>query len=88
MFGDATFAEATFADFFTGLPNISWTFRKGRTVVIAITPSDGGSIVTGIIPRYLRTSVEAILPESGSIVSYLDNRIIRTNVTAIKGRDS
>ena len=78
MFGDATFAEATFADFFTGLPSISWTFRKGRTVVIAIIPSDG-SIVTGIIPRYLRTSVEAILPESGSI---------RTNVTAIKTRNT
>jgi len=59
MFGDLTFAGGTFSDFFTVAGQISYTFRKGRTMVVAIIP-ENGTIITDVPPRFVRSKVEAI----------------------------
>jgi hypothetical protein len=59
MFGDLTFAGGTFSDFFTVAGQISYTFRKGRTMVVAIIP-ENGTIITDVPPRFVRSKVDAI----------------------------
>lgn len=59
MFGDLTFAGGTFSDFFIVSGQVSYSFRKGRTAVVAILPANG-PIVTGVEPRTIRSKVEAI----------------------------
>jgi len=57
MFGDITFAGGTFADLFVVANQVEYSYRKGRTAVIAIIPEDG-DITTSVIVRKLRTKVE------------------------------
>jgi len=59
MFSDFTFAGGTFSDIFAVTGQVSYSFRKGRTTVVAIIP-DNGTIVTGVEPRFVRSKVEAI----------------------------
>ncbi len=83
MFGDLTFAGGTFSDFFTVSGQVSYSFRKGRTVVVAILPSNG-TITTGVEPRTVRSTVEAILPSDGPVTTGVEPRTVRTKVEAIK----
>jgi len=79
MFGDLTFAGGTFSDFFIVSGQISYSFRKGRTAVIAIIP-ENGKIITDVPPRFVRSKVEAEIKVNTDI----PNRFARTKVEAIK----
>lgn len=79
MFGDLTFAGGTFSDFFIVGGQIIYSFRKGRTAVIAIIP-DNGTIITDVPPRMVRSKVEAEI----KINTNIPERTARTKVEAIK----
>lgn len=79
MFGDLTFAGGTFSDFFTVAGQISYTFRKGRTAVMAIIP-ENGKILTDAPARIIRSKVEA--PKTLNYET--PSRIARTKVEVIK----
>jgi hypothetical protein len=83
MFGDLTFAGGTFADIFLVSGQIEYSYRKGRTAVIAVIP-ENGSMVTGVSAKFIRSKVEAILPEEGTITTNVIVRKLRTKVEKTK----
>lgn len=82
MFAEDTFASLTFADLFLVPGQVSYTFRRGRTVVVAIIPGNG-TIITEPQPRIIRTKVEV-----DKTITTLNppDRILRTKVETDRSR--
>jgi hypothetical protein len=83
MFSDATFAEITFADFFSISGVFVFLPRKGRTRVVAILP-EVGSIITGAHGFKLRTRVEDVEIDNGKIITYLAETTLQSTSPDMK----